>query len=505
MGLFMAIPLKRQMIQIEPLRFPANIPTGETLKAMYSHGGEAMKKAKALGIAGVLGMLMAGLRDGLEWIPGQVNLGLSIGRINMSKLTLSLEPSLIFIGIGALFGIKVGFSMLLGLILNYGILAPNLIEAKIIHHPAPQVRAVAAPTLPLTVQEGQALTVVLEEATAAPELASGATTNVLRYTWTQPATYATLADLEHDLAAPTLKDGAANPFCHLLSVSNVLSKAVGANVLFLEAPLATNWEAKLSIPAEQPTNLLAALGFKPGAKSLQAIGGFRNISAWSLWPGATVLVVGGLLALAFQWRTLGRTFASIFTGFGNQQEPCPGRTGPPGNSDDVVCDRLSRHRHSWGGAPDLALLDSLVHGPAGGGHDLLPRGSGCPRGRGNRHQPHRRAGQSDPVDLRRDRPRQHLGQPDDRRRHRRRGLQLQRHHRQSQGRPHGRRQPAPPVHRAALRRAGRRVAGRARPISSSCRMPTRWAARSSPRPPRWSGWAWPKCFPRGSAPCRAAR
>ena len=154
MGLFMAIPLKRQMIQIDSLRFPANIPTGETLKAMYSHGGEAMKKAKALGLAGVLGMLIAGLRDGLEWIPGQVNLGLSIGRINMSKLTLSLEPSLIFIGIGALFGMKVGYSMLLGLILNYGVLAPNLIEAKIIRHAAPQVRAVAAPTLPLEVQAG---------------------------------------------------------------------------------------------------------------------------------------------------------------------------------------------------------------------------------------------------------------------------------------------------------------------------------------------------------------
>ncbi len=145
MGLFMAIPLKRQMIQIEPLRFPANIPTGETLKAMYSHGGEAMKKAKALGLAGVLGMLVAGLRDGLEWVPAQLNLGLSIGRINMSKLTLSLEPSLIFIGIGALFGMKVGCSMLLGLVLNYGVLAPNLIEAKIIRHAAPQVRAVAAP------------------------------------------------------------------------------------------------------------------------------------------------------------------------------------------------------------------------------------------------------------------------------------------------------------------------------------------------------------------------
>ena len=37
-----------------------------------------------------------------------------------------------------------------------------------------------------------------------------------------------------------------------------------------------------------------------------------------------MLVVGGLLALAFQWRTLGRTFASIFTGFGNKQNQARG-------------------------------------------------------------------------------------------------------------------------------------------------------------------------------------
>ena len=35
--------------------------------------------------------------------------------------------------------------------------------------------------------------------------------------------------------------------------------------------------------------------------------------------GRTVLVVGGLLALAFQWRTLGQTFASIFAIFGSRQ------------------------------------------------------------------------------------------------------------------------------------------------------------------------------------------
>lgn len=46
LGLFMAIPLKRQMIQVERLRFPANIPTAETLKAMYSKGSEAKKRQK---------------------------------------------------------------------------------------------------------------------------------------------------------------------------------------------------------------------------------------------------------------------------------------------------------------------------------------------------------------------------------------------------------------------------------------------------------------------------
>src|SRR5512137_2015407 len=133
LGLFMAIPLKRQMIQIDSLRFPANIPTGETLKAMYSAGGDAMKKAKALGIAGGLGMLVAGLRDGLAWIPGQFNFGWQIQRVSMGKLTLSLEPSLIFVGIGALFGMKVGVSMLAGLVLNYAVLAPSLIYSRNIH------------------------------------------------------------------------------------------------------------------------------------------------------------------------------------------------------------------------------------------------------------------------------------------------------------------------------------------------------------------------------------
>jgi uncharacterized oligopeptide transporter (OPT) family protein len=329
-GLFMAIPFKRQMIQVDHLRFPGNIPTAETLKAMYSKGGEAMKKAKALGMAGGMGVLVAGLRDGLAWLPGQFNLGVSIARVPLSKLTLSFEPSLIFIGIGGLFGIKVGLSMLFGLLLNYGVLAPNLIENNIIRHPAPQVRAEAVPSVPVSIPVGTTFAIVTEDASVTPELGKGSRVDTLRYVWTQPTVYGSMKDVERDLNAPTRADGTLNPFYGVISVRDTMSAALGANVLFVEASKSIHWESRLTIPKDQPSDPIAqALGFKPGASRTQVVGGFRNISAWSLWPGATILVVGGLLALAFQWRTLGKTFGSIFSGFSRK------KNGPKGLLDHI--------------------------------------------------------------------------------------------------------------------------------------------------------------------------
>ena len=54
MGVTMAIPMKRQMINIEQLRFPSGIAAAETLRALHSHGAKAARAAKALGIAGML-------------------------------------------------------------------------------------------------------------------------------------------------------------------------------------------------------------------------------------------------------------------------------------------------------------------------------------------------------------------------------------------------------------------------------------------------------------------
>ena len=47
LGVTMAIPMKRQMINVEQLRFPTGIATAETLRALYSKGQRAAQSARA--------------------------------------------------------------------------------------------------------------------------------------------------------------------------------------------------------------------------------------------------------------------------------------------------------------------------------------------------------------------------------------------------------------------------------------------------------------------------
>ena len=55
LGVTMAIPMKRQMINVEQLRFPSGIAAAETLRALHSQGDKGARAASALGIAGRAG------------------------------------------------------------------------------------------------------------------------------------------------------------------------------------------------------------------------------------------------------------------------------------------------------------------------------------------------------------------------------------------------------------------------------------------------------------------
>ena len=319
LGVFMAVPLKRQMITIERLKFPYNISVGETLKAIYAKGDTAVKKAKALGVTGLLGMVIAIFRDGTAWIPALWNVPAAAGKVSWAKLTLSFEPSMIMVGIGAIFGIKAGISMLLGVILNYGILAPILINEKIIAHPAPFVQGNAAVEFPLTVPAGNDLTFIVDEANVSPEMSGGYTSDTLSYVWTEDAVYEDYASLESSLTGRFLADGSVNPLHGQIAFIDTLNKTILQNVLLVRAPEKIHWEAQIKID-ESSAAAAGLLGFNPGDSNLQMVGGYRNIVSWSMWPGVGLLVVSGLLAFAFQYKTLGRTFASVASGFRKNKE-----------------------------------------------------------------------------------------------------------------------------------------------------------------------------------------
>src|SRR5262245_22418043 len=65
LGVTMAIPMKRQMINVEQLRFPSGIAAAETLRALHAEGGEGMRSARALAVAGLLAALSKFWAEGL--------------------------------------------------------------------------------------------------------------------------------------------------------------------------------------------------------------------------------------------------------------------------------------------------------------------------------------------------------------------------------------------------------------------------------------------------------
>ncbi len=149
LGVFLAVPAKRQYINVEQLPFPSGTAAAATLRALHAHGDEAAKQARALGLAGLLGAIMTWCRDanipggfrafipatwGTGWIKGgwlgsrpvtDAATGVTTQvPWSLQNYTLAFEGSLLFVAGGALIGVRQASSMLLGAILNYGILAP---------------------------------------------------------------------------------------------------------------------------------------------------------------------------------------------------------------------------------------------------------------------------------------------------------------------------------------------------------------------------------------------
>jgi uncharacterized oligopeptide transporter (OPT) family protein len=139
LGVFAAIPIKRQLIDVEQLAFPTGKATAETIRSIHEgaekSGGST--KARNLLFAAVGGGLLAFLRDAkAAWmpfnVPGAVELPLKLAGRALKDWTLVLKTEVVLIAAGALMSFRTGWSVLLGGLGTYAVLAPSLLQRGII-------------------------------------------------------------------------------------------------------------------------------------------------------------------------------------------------------------------------------------------------------------------------------------------------------------------------------------------------------------------------------------
>ena len=129
LGVCLALPLKRQMIDVEKLRFPSGVAAAETTLALHGASEGGAGKAKALFGAAGAGGLVCFLRGGVELIPDSLpKVGALLGRHAMSKLTLQLDLSLLGIGAGALVGLRTTAWMAVGATVCWAGVVPLVVD-----------------------------------------------------------------------------------------------------------------------------------------------------------------------------------------------------------------------------------------------------------------------------------------------------------------------------------------------------------------------------------------
>lgn len=146
LGVTMAVPMKRQMINVEQLRFPSGIAAAETLQALHAHGNKGIRAARALGIAGVVaaadkfwaeGLALFGkaaehfssaaLLERLQtFLFGETNFKLMSGR------SFVFSWDMIFVAAGALTGLRVCTTMLISGTLCWAVFVPILQQQGLI-------------------------------------------------------------------------------------------------------------------------------------------------------------------------------------------------------------------------------------------------------------------------------------------------------------------------------------------------------------------------------------
>jgi len=149
LGTTLAIPMKRNMINQERLKFPSGVAAAVTLHSLYSEGKEALLKARALfasaGIAAVvplvkdLGLrvvelpkrhreaLIPGSSKIFDWLPG---ISVAGKKVALSDFNVKLDHGIVLVAAGGIIGLRATISMMIGAIALVWFVAPAALTAS---------------------------------------------------------------------------------------------------------------------------------------------------------------------------------------------------------------------------------------------------------------------------------------------------------------------------------------------------------------------------------------
>ncbi len=132
-GISVAIPLRRVMIEDEKLAFAPGVATAEMLRDLHRRGREAGRRLLALLLAVVAagGIKVAAALKLVRPCP----LPGAIGGYALGGLGFAIIPMPLLVGVGGLIGLRVCGSLLAGAVVAYGVVAPRAIHAGLIASP----------------------------------------------------------------------------------------------------------------------------------------------------------------------------------------------------------------------------------------------------------------------------------------------------------------------------------------------------------------------------------
>jgi len=126
LGVWVGWYLRPRLIVQSNLVFPAGMATAETMRDMFSHGRETMKRVAML-LSSLAGAVAFNVIDDLVWqIPRLAP------SLTAKKLTLAFNPSLVLLGFGSIIGLRAGLGLLFGALVAWGVIGPELIAHGIV-------------------------------------------------------------------------------------------------------------------------------------------------------------------------------------------------------------------------------------------------------------------------------------------------------------------------------------------------------------------------------------